>query len=59
MSKRGPYGRRGGKSMLEGMTTKSPEASDASTQPKGGSVDSNATRGETSATPKTLGPRVA
>lgn len=45
------------KSLLSGLKTHSPKA--PSEKPKGGSVDSDATRKETAPTPKTLGPRCA
>lgn len=41
------------------MKTRVPSASDASTRCKGGSVNSEPTRKETAATPKSLGPREA
>ena len=43
----------------KGMKNSSPEASDASTKCKGGSVNDEATRSSTAPTPKTLGPREA
>jgi hypothetical protein len=45
------------KSLLSGLKTKSPKA--PSEKPSGGSVNSDTTRKETAATPKTLGPRCA
>lgn len=44
-------------SLLKGLTNRSPEPPTA--KPKGGSVDSGATRSKTAPTPKTLGPREA
>lgn len=41
------------------MKVREPSASDASTQCKGGSVNSAPTRKETAPTPRTLGPREA
>lgn len=49
---------KGSGTMLKGMTNKSPSATDASTKPKGGSVDSDATRTSV-ASGHTLGPRNA
>lgn len=46
-------------SMKSGMSRKNPAGVDASMKPKGGSVNADATRGSTAATPKTLGPRDA
>ena len=43
----------------KGMHNRSPEASDASTRYSGPSVNKDAVRQGTSATPKTLGPREA
>lgn len=43
--------------MHEGMTDRSPAP--PSDKPKGGSVDSDATRSSTASSPKTLGPRSA
>ena len=42
-----------------GMRDRSPPATDASTRCKGGSVNSETTRGETAKSPGTLGPREA
>jgi hypothetical protein len=42
-----------------GMSNKSAANPDGSMRCSGGSVDSNATRGETAPTPHTLGPRSA
>lgn len=48
------------KSILEGLTNKSPSASDASTKlPKGPSVNQDATRSAPAPTQPTLGPRCA
>jgi hypothetical protein len=44
---------------FEGMTNRSPSATDKSTTPKGGSVDDDAVRKGPASTPKTLGPRSA
>jgi hypothetical protein len=46
-------------SILDGMTKKTPPFEDSSTKLKGRSVDAEATRGTTAATPKSLGPRTA
>jgi hypothetical protein len=43
--------------MLEGMTDRCPAP--PTEKPKGGSVDSDATRSGTAKTPKSLGPRTA
>lgn len=59
MKKRGAYGRRESRSMLEGLTRHNPPESDASMKPKGGDVADNACRESVAKTPKTLGPRNA
>jgi len=48
-------------SILKGLTRSNPPGTDKSgwATSKGGSVDSNASRDSTAATPKTLGPRTA
>lgn len=56
MSKGG--GNSGG-SILKGLKTKSPSVDDASRKPKGGDVNSGATRSEPSKQSPTLGPRCA
>jgi hypothetical protein len=43
----------------KGMTNRSPKATDASTRLPGKNIDSDATRGSTAKTPRTLGPRNA
>jgi len=43
----------------KGMKVRQPSADDASTRCKGGSVNDEATRSSTAATPRTLGPREA
>lgn len=45
--------------LKEGLTNRSPSASDASTTCKGGSVNDEPTRKGTASTPGTLGPRTA
>jgi hypothetical protein len=45
--------------MLDGLKNRSPEACDASCKPKGGSVNSEATRSETAPNVEAQGPRVA
>lgn len=46
--------------MLDGLTNKSPKATDSSTKPpSSGSVNDDATRSGVAPTPKTLGPRTA
>lgn len=49
----------GGGSMHAGMSRKNPKSVDDSMNPKGGSVNNEATRGATAPTPRTLGPRDA
>ena len=51
-------GTKGG-SMLSGLTTKSPPASDSSMKPPSGSVNSDTTRSGTAPNPGTIGGRVA
>ena len=45
--------------LLSGLKTRNPPASDKSMRLPGHSIDSDATRGKTAPTPKTLGPREA
>lgn len=49
-------GMKGG-DMLKGLSRKNPKGVDASMSCKGGSVNSDATRGSVAPTPRTLGPR--
>jgi len=46
-------------SLTSGMSRKNPKGVDASMSPKGGKVDSDATRSGVASTPRTLGPREA
>ncbi len=50
---------KGGKGMLDGLKNMSPEACDSSCKPKGGSVNSEATRSETAPNVPAQGPRCA
>lgn len=58
---KGGYGGMSAETTLHqrGMKVTEPKAVDASMRCKGGSVNSDTTRKETAATPKTLGPRNA
>lgn len=49
----------GGGNMLKGMSRKNPAGVDKSMKPMGGDVNSEATRGSTAPTPRTLNPRDA
>jgi hypothetical protein len=46
-------------SMLKGLTRKCPPGVDASMSPRGGDVNTDATRGGVAKTPRTIGPREA
>ena len=63
MSMKSPSGSTGmsGKSqnLHSGLSRKAPKGVDASMSPKGGSVNSDATRSGTAASPRTIGPRDA
>jgi hypothetical protein len=45
--------------LLDGLKNRSPSVTDASTKPKGGSVNAEPTRSSVAKTPGTLGPRCA